>query len=275
MRNDRAPLLVATLGILAIVLASAAEPSEVQSSPSLTHRAYFPLLANAPRPPTATPTPAGCQSIPGVSYGQLNPNSAPTNLPAAQDPDLNLDIRGWIPTVSTLGLVTYNGSPDPNAPQLAGLFQNNRVPTFTSVYQVYDWNWSTNSKGPPITQWPVTLAGFGVAPGEIIQVPSSGYSIGSGYEVLVLYATNDQITLKYTRDDNVVYGYTIHVENVCVEPSLQSLYNTLNAQGRGNLPALKSEQPFGRSNGAEIEVAIRDSGSFMDPRSHNDWWQGR
>jgi hypothetical protein len=27
--------------------------------------------------------------------------------------------------------------------------------------------------------------------------------------------------------------------------------------------------------GSEIQVAVRDTGSFMDPRSRNDWWQGR
>ena len=63
-------------------------------------------------------------------------------------------------------------------------------------------------------------------------MPSSGYDIGSelfvpergmiigsgGYEVLVLYATNERITLKYTREDNVVSGYTLHVEGICVAP---------------------------------------------------------
>ena len=116
---------------------------------------------------------------------------------------------------------------------------------------------------------------MGVTPGETIHVPSSGYAIGRGYEVLVLYATEERITLKYTPHDNVVNGYTIHVENVCVEPSLLALYQQWNAdQGRAELPALEAGQAFGRARGWEIGVAIRDAGTFMDPRSDKDWWQG-
>jgi hypothetical protein len=29
---------------------------------------------------------------------------------------------------------------------------------------------------------------------------------------------------------------------------------------------------LGRATGAEVGVAIRDKGSFMDPRSLKDWW---
>ncbi|MCL7454490.1 MAG: hypothetical protein M8467_15740, partial [Anaerolineae bacterium] len=67
--------------------------------------------------------------------------------------------------------------------------------------------------------------------------------------------------------------YTVHVENVCVEPSLLALYRQWDAAGRVRLPALRGGQPFGRARGTEIGVAIRDSGTFMDPRSRKDWWQ--
>jgi len=231
-------------------------------------KVYLPAVYVAP------PLPAGCQAIPGANYGALSVNPPPTNPPAAVNPDLNIEMRGWQQTNAYLGLVTYNGSPDASAPQLWGLFTDSRVPVFSAVYQVYDWNWQTNTRGSLYTTWPVTLAGFQVQPREIIQTPPSGYNIGSGYTALVLYATTNQITLKYTRDDNVVSGYTIHVEGVCVEPSLLALYNQWNSAGRGQLPALANGQPLGRANGNAIDVAIRDSGSFMDPRSHNDWWRG-
>jgi hypothetical protein len=65
------------------------------------------------------------------------------------------------------------------------------------------------------------------------------------------------------------------VENVCVEPSLLALYETLDDAGRVQLPALRGGQPFGRALGTEIRVAIRDAGTFMDPRSRKDWWQGK
>jgi hypothetical protein len=160
----------------------------------------------------------------------------------------------------------------PNAPKLQGLFAVPRLPAFAAAYQVYNWNWGCNCRGDLLDTWAVTLLGMGVAPGETIHVPNSGYEIGSGYEVLVLYASEERITLKYTRDDNVIEGYTLHVEGLCVEPSLLALYRTWNTAGRARLPALRAGQAFGRARGGEIGVAIRDWGSFLDPRSEKDWW---
>jgi len=39
------------------------------------------------------------------------------------------------------------------------------------------------------------------------------------------------------------------------------------------LPALRNNQALGQALGFEIKVAIRDAGSFMDPRSQKDWWR--
>jgi len=231
-----------------------------------THSVYLPYTAW---------TSAGCSPIPGVLYGSLDVNGPPTDPPAEQHPDLNLALRGYEITSAYRGLVDYGGWSDPLAPQLYTLFADQRVPTFPSVSQVYDWDWDCNCRGDLLTEWPVTLAGMAVAPGEVLAVPDSGYDIGDGYEALVLYASDTRITLKYTRDDNVVYGFTIHIENVCVEPSLRALYRAWNDAGRGELPALRGSQPFGRARGGEIGVAVRDAGSFLDPRSRKDWWQGK
>jgi hypothetical protein len=149
------------------------------------------------------------------------------------------------------------------------------VPALTTVYQVYDWNWGCNCRGGLLTTWEVTLAGMGVTPGEVLYFPDSGYNIGNGYEALVLYASEERLTLKYTREDNVVQGYTIHIENICVEPSLLALYESWNSAGRGRLPALGAGQPLGRARGSEFGAAIRDWGTFLDPRSRKDWWQGK
>ncbi len=257
----------ARLTIVAMLLFGGLVVVATPARGSTPHHVYLPVVQYAS-------TPAGCQAISGQSYGSLSVNPPPSNPPAAVNPDINLQIRGWASTSATLGLVTYNGVPDSNAPQLSGLFASRQLPVFDAAYQVYDWDWSTNTRGGLITTWPVTLLGMQTQPGEEIDAPPSGYDLGQGYRALVLYATQDQITLKYTRDDNVVYGYTIHVENVCVEPSLLALYQQLDSEGRANLPALFGDQPFGRANGTEIDVAIRDSGSFMDPRSQRDWWQG-
>ena len=216
-----------------------------------------------------------CQPIPGEEYGTLDVTGPPTDRPAEQHADLNLALRGYELTNAFLGLVDYTGAGDLRAPQLRGLFANGRTPAFSTVYRVYDWDWGCNCRGPLLTQWDVTLAGMAVDPGEPIHVPSSGYEIGGGYEVLVLYASEERITLKYTPHDNVVEGYTLHVENVCVEPSLLALYRAQNAAGRVELPALEAGQAFGRARYGEIRVAIRDWGAFLDPRSRKDWWQSK
>jgi hypothetical protein len=211
----------------------------------------------------------------GESYGDLAVNGGPTNPPAEKHPDLNLARRGYKSTNADKELVHYNGESDPKAPQLPGLFADNRTPTFSAVYQIYGWNWEYNRRGSLVTDPEVTMAGLAVTPGETIHVPDSGYTIGSGYEVLMLYASSDRITLKYTPDDDVIWGYTLHVENICVEPRLLDLYQSWNEVGRGHLPTLRSGQAFGCARGNEIRVVIRDRGDFMDPRSRKDWWQGR
>ena len=66
----------------------------------------------------------------------------------------------------------------------------------------------------------------------------------------------------------------VHIEDVAVDPALLDLYNQLNAAGRAKLPALHNGETLGVATGATIKVAIRDSGSFLDPRSRKDWWIG-
>jgi len=212
-----------------------------------------------------------CASL-GETYGSLIIEGQPSDRPAASHPDLNLFLRGYVQTNAYLGLVNYNGSEDPNAPRLKGLFADQRTPPFVHAYRVYDWNWDCNCKGNPIA-WPeVTLIAMKTRNKEVIYVPKAGYTIGLGYQVLVLYASGNRITLKYTREDNVVQGYTIHLEGICVDPDLLRLYRSLNTAGRTRLPALRGGQPFARVRSNEVKVAIRDAGTFIDPRSAKDWW---
>lgn len=236
----------------------------IRSSDVVTSHVYLPVVIKSEI----------CQPIPGESYDTLSVNPPPTDRPAEEHADLNLALRGYELTDAYKGLVDYGGESDPDAPQLPGLFADDRSPAFSAVYQVYGWDWDCNCRGSLITAWDVTLAGLAVTPGETVHVPDSGYDLGGGYEVLVLYASTNRITLKYTPEDNVVNGYTLHVENVCVEPNLLALYQSWDSSGRSRLPALRAGQAFGRTRSSEIGIAIRDSGSFMDPRSRQDWWQG-
>ena len=217
----------------------------------------------------------GCEPIPGEAYATLDVEGPPTLRPAEGHPDLNLAVRGYRRADARVGPANYGLGDDPRAPQLRGLFGDRRLPTFASGYRVYDWNWGCDCRGSLLASDSVTLAGLRVEPGETIHVPGSGYEIESGYEVLVLYASEERITLKYTREDDAVYGYTLHVENVCVEPRLLALYRAQNRAGRGELPALRAGQAFGRARGTEIGVAIRDTGQFLAPNSTGDWWRGR
>jgi hypothetical protein len=220
----------------------------------------------------APPGPDPCAPIPGASYRSLSTAGPTTDRPPPEHADLNLALRGWTPTGGTLGLIDIDGPTDDRAPQLNAMFTDDRVPAFPRNYAVYNWDWGSNSRADVITEPEVTLAGFGTSTGEVLEVPNSGYDIGEGLQVRVLFLDEDAITLKYTREDNVVYGYTVHVAGICVEPALQALYAANDAAGRSELPALAGNQPFGRARGAEIQVAIRDTGSFMDPRSRKDWW---
>jgi len=227
---------------------------------------FLPLLGNASAPSGG--------EIPGESYGSLSINGPPADRQADQHADLNLALRGYTPTLAFQGLVDIDGPADHRAPQLRGLFSDQTLRPFRGVYQVYHWNWEKNQRDTPITTPPVTLLGLATIAGETVHVPAAGYEIGSGYQVLVLFADEERITMKYTREDNVVYGYTLHVEGIQVEPSLLALYRALDAAGRAHLPALRAGQAFGLARGQEVKIAIRDCGSFMDPRSRKDWWQG-
>jgi len=215
-----------------------------------------------------------CQAIAGVAY-----SARPASNPSSKDPaihgDVNLLLRKNRTVAATKGLITVSGATDNKAPQLFTLFTDERVPALPNVYQVEHWDWGCDCPKGWITKPQVTLAGMATTAGEVIQTPKSGYDIGAGHTAMVLYAAPNTITLKYTVEDNVVSGYTIHLSGICVEPKLQALYSQCHAGGRKQLPVLKGKQPLGRALGGEVQAAIRDTGSWMDPRSKKDWWQGK
>lgn len=225
-----------------------------------------------------TPT---CPVASGHSYGTIPIDGQAADRPDELHADLNFSLRGYVQTNAAKSLVDYSGGTDPNAPQLAGLFGPNKFPGISTVYQVNDWIWSCGTHGcpgPAITDPEVTLIGLVTTPGESISIPETGPSIWDDYKAMVLYAEERRITLAYTRKDSVAPGYSVHLENVCVDPNLLALYEAqTNADGwhvTGQLPALSNNQPLGVAFGTEMQVAIRDKGTFLDPRSRKDWWQG-
>lgn len=218
--------------------------------------------------------PGPCEPGGDSQYGVLGAGGW-DGRPADSQPDLNLSLRGYRLVNGLRELVDYDGHTDDAAPQLWGLFADRRTPIISHTYQVFDWDWGANRRGDPIGDFDVTLAGLQVSPGENIFTPDFGREIGEGYVALVLYASPTRLTLKYTGEDNVVDGYTIHLEGMCVNPSLVRLYDERNGAGRGALPAVRPGQPLGYAPGVEIGVAVRDRGAFLDPRSRKDWWVGR
>ena len=213
-------------------------------------------------------------NIDGQSYHSLSVNGSSDDIPAEDNPDKNIGLRGYELTSAALELVEIGPLVDPKAPQFPALFADNRLPVFSNAYQRYRWDWDCNCPTDTYSPWDTTLLGMAVAPGEIIHVPDSGYDIGGGYEVMVLYADEERITFHVGNSDKLD-GYVMHLEDVCTEPDLLALYEALNDNGRHRLPVLRGHQPFGRALGGEIKIAVRDSGHFLDPRSRNNWWQGR
>ena len=284
-------LLSLTLALALLTVGRRASPVvEAHISTQVGTTAYLPIVNKNFCP---YPQPTGATYGSGTAYQQDTDNPV---RPAYNHADKNLALRGYALASSGAPKTFVNyGSDDPTQPpQFATLFTPNRVPTFVNVYRANNWNWlpspTPGTPGGPITNYPVTVLGLQTTPGEILYAPASGYDIGGGMEVIVMFADTDSITFKYTREDSVApNGYTLHVDGVCVDPNLLALYNTLdNPAGSRyvyastgyhtysyNLPNLPAGQAFGRAGGNETKIAIVDSGAFQDPRSCNEWWQIR
>ena len=263
-------MILCTLVLLAPLQAFAEEGAETgqpDGAGGASRSVYLPTLRGGRGPADS------CEPVSNGNYGTRPATSPETDRPAEIHADKNLALRGYERTSGTLGLVDYGGDSDPRAPQLRYLFGDQREARFSAIYRVYQWDWSGNCRGSLIANPSATLAGLATRAGEPIYTPRSGYDIGEGYTALVLYASNERITLKYTCEDNVVQGYTIHLEGICIDPALLALYQRCNAEGRRTLPTLHGGEAIGRARTAELKVAIRDAGTFMDPRSRKDWWQ--
>ena len=249
------------------------------------HQYFLKCVQTALRPKGfGEPCLSGSPGTGGMFYCACNPPIDYTFC-MEQHPDINLAIRGYEQISGNLNYIDDfhpAGSPllDPNAPQLNTLLEGEARPNTTTLYQVNNWDWNNNTRGGPIER-PIdlpghlnfaTLVGFATFAGQGVYVPVSGYDIGGGYEVSVLYATSSSIALKYTGEDDMAYGYGLHLENFDVNQEILDEYNRLNAEGRYELPALCAGKRIGSARDFEIRVAIRDTGSFMDPRWVNDWW---
>jgi len=223
-------------------------------------------------------------SVTRNAYGSIDPiDKYPVNDPIPENhPDINLTIRGHVPTTGAKYPLVLGEVGDPKAPQIWKILRQR--PSIVSLYRINSWNWTTNKRGPamPLPDDPgasfkqVQMVGFATTVGEEIYVPQSGYKIGGEYQVMVIFADDNSITIKYGREDNIgiKFGYAIQIEEIDVDPNLFALYRELNETGRKELPSLFGGQVLGTAKNTEIRVAIRDTGDFLDPRSKLDWWVG-
>lgn len=261
-------------------------------APGLSRRAWLPFLTegeviNTPRPsltrtpsrtPTWTPppsaTPDPCQGW-SERFDTLSVMGRRETMAGDAHPNMNLAVRGWQPVDAPLAFQDYGADVDQvQPPRLLELII--RPPVFRSAHRVYDWDGNhPYRRQRPITDWPVTLLGLAADPGQTLHAPGSGRPISPEHAVLVHFANEQRVTLQYTRDDITSVGYTLHVEQICVDPALVALYRESDTRGRDRLPALRPGQVFGRARQDQVLVAIRDSGRFMDPRSRRDWWDWR
>jgi hypothetical protein len=189
--------------------------------------------------------------------------------------DLNLGQRGYAAAPASAGFVDLGGG-EPGAPQLSALFRGHG-PHPIKTYRVYDWNWGCGAhgcRGDLLANPEVTLLGLAVVAGEELAAPRRDAEVyGGGYNALVLYAEPTRLTLSYCRDGTVANGYVVQLEGLCVDPNLLAVYRACNAAGRGTLPGLHAGEVLGTAAGGELKVAVRDRGTFMDPRSRGEWWR--
>lgn len=229
------------------------------------------------QPEERAPTAASCPTFSDRQYATIPMTGVDHSHVDTLHGDLNLALRGFVPTTGALSLIEIAGPTDADAPQLAGLFADGQTRAFSALYQAYDWNWACGGdgcRGAVLAQPAVALLGLVTTAGEAIGTPGRAAVIdGGGYVAAVLYADESRITLAYTRDGTVAQGYAVHLDGLCVDPNLLAAYRTANGAGRGALPALHSNQALGVAMGSEVRVAVRDRGSFLDPRSRKDWWQ--
>jgi hypothetical protein len=267
---------------------------EVASPPA--PRVYLPLVLG----PTQTPETFACPTSSTNRYASGTATQYDLDdpvRPAQAHADKNLALRGYTPNTDAglrRELVDYGTDVPTRPPQLATLFQPARVPPLSGFYRVHDWNWGPSPEpgtpGAPLTIWPVTALGLQVTPGEALLVPASAYDIGQGYQVIVLYADERRVALRYAREDSAgAQGYTVHIDGLCTDPNLLARYLGLDAAAGPRyvyrppnqrpyeylLPVLPAGKPLGVARGSEVVVAVVDTGSFMDPRSCNEWWQIR
>lgn len=270
----------------ATAIAPSATPELILLVPQAAAPAVAPVATAIPLLlPTATPIPvpvAGvCPASSSASYGVIAADGVyKGNRLTDLNADMRLSVIGYVEVAEPLTLIDYNGATDPGAPKLSGVLGPRRAAAFARAYRRHDWNWDEYAMPPHgarlgvNSDWPVTVVDLAANPGEAVYIPERGADIG-GYTAMVLFASEEEITLAYHRQDSVTDGYVVHMLGFCVDPNLVALYRAQAPGGKratGSLPALRNGERIGVARSSTLTLAVRDRGAFMDPRSRKDWW---
>jgi hypothetical protein len=225
------------------------------------------MTARQPAVPADTTQAARPQTISANSYTLIPLEGQREGRPADMHGDLNLKLRAPQPIEAGLALVEINGSGlDPDAPNLGAIFK----PDFVRAYTVHDWDWNCNCQGPLLTAEHLVLVGLRTTPGAPVFIPPRKQNVYAGkYYATLLFASEDSLTFVYTRAGSVARGYTVHYLGLHTDPGLVNLFRQSNG---AELPGLTLDTPIGIAT-AELIVAIRDNGTFLDVRSRHDWWE--
>ena len=278
-------LALAVVGVAPVATSAASVASPPAEALAPGNKLYLPII----RKPLACPATSGRSYSQGPVYQRDDDNPV---RPAWNHADKNIELRSYdLSTGHNLNFIGGSADDPQGPPQLARMFNPERVPVFTNAYRIHRWNWAPSpepgTRGGLDDAWPITVMGMGTTFGEDLRVPDSGYDIGQGKEVIVLYADANSILMKYSRDDSIVGGYGLHVDNICTDVNLLSKYNQLDGSARNSyhggytggtdydLVTLSAYEVFGTARGSEIRVAIVDQGTWMDLRYCADWWQVR
>lgn len=219
-----------------------------------------------------------CLSLATKVYAQtwsdagITPLHAPGQ--AGDDPNLNPKRGGWTPVNADHSLCDnpINAGYDPGSkPFLGNIVSGLDTNPVCNPYRVNIAE-NKNNNFCPGDPADVSMCGFAASPSTPVHAPNTCQS-----PWYVLYADEGFITMVVNGADCIGgdcdEGYGVHIDGLIVNKDLLTLYRKDDAEGRNRLPIVNANDVIGTvDTGGEVRVTIRDTGSYMDPRTLRDWW---